>query len=440
MSSAEISRAVALYSPGWPPGRVANGIVSYVGALAESLKERGRVAYVIAPSIADGSYDPPDVNLSDLKPCMSIEWAERQISRIPMLNAAGLPLAAKLASGIADLLSRRSCSLLEVEESFGISWFVQRLIKIPVVVRLHGPWFLNGAALGVPLDATYERRNAAEKRAIANAEGITAPSRDVLEAVRRQHNLDLPLAAVIPNAAPVTAVNKRWSLAGSDRKTVLFIGRFDKHKGGDIVVDAFVRIARERPDARLVFVGPDRGVSDASGTKLSLERYIQTRVPPDVIPRIEVKGAMVAEDIEPLRRSSLVTVMASRYENFSLALLEALSLGCPTVASATGGNPEILRDGETGLLCAPAAPDSLARRTIELLNDPLRAAALGRAAAMDMSSRLSPQSIADQTWAFYEAVWARSSPTIRLRLPGSIVARLHPRAPRADSAFSVPRQ
>lgn len=439
MSGAKPGRAVALYSPGWPPGRVANGIVSYVGALAKSLKERGRAAYVIAASVAGDSSEPPDVNLSDLRPCPRVEWAERQISRIPPLNAAGLPLALHLASGVADLLARRPCGLLEVEESFGISWFVQRMVKIPIVVRLHGPWFLNGAALGVPLDAIYERRNAAEKRAIASAEGITAPSANVLEAVRQRHGLDLPFAAVIPNAAPVTPANRRWSLAGSDRKTVLFVGRFDRHKGGDIAIDAFVRIARACPDSRLVFVGPDRGVSDASGATLTIGRYIQTRVPPDVIPRIEVRGAMAAEDIEPLRRSSLVTVMASRYENFSLALLEALSLGCPTVASATGGNPEIVLDGRTGLLCEPDDPESLARTTIELLKHPLRAAELGRAAALDMSSRLSPQSIADRTWAFYEDVWARSSPTVRLRLPGSIVARLHSRAPRAGALFTVPR-
>ena len=119
------------------------------------------------------------------------------------------------------------------------------------------------------------------------------------------------------------------------------------------------------------------------------------------------RGPLSAVQIEPLRRSACVTIIASRYENFGLALVEALAFGCPTVASDTGGNPEILTDGKTGLLVRPDDPADLARAVIELFNDPARASAFGQAGAVDLAARLSPDRIASETCDYYQSVWDR---------------------------------
>ena len=66
-------------------------------------------------------------------------------------------------------------------------------------------------------------------------------------------------------------------------------------------------------------------------------------------------------------------------EGFGIALLEASASGKPVVAGRSGGMPDAVRDGETGLLVDPEDPASLARAIGALLDDPVRAAAMGAA-------------------------------------------------------------
>jgi glycosyltransferase involved in cell wall biosynthesis len=401
---------VGLYSPAWPPDLFANGIVSYVGNLALEFTAQDLPAWVVTPRVVGKSGQYRGIPTAILPPSTAHRWADRIMSIVPFLDRFRMPASfARIGIGLETAASRLSLELIEMEESFGIARYLQRISGIPVVIRLHGPWFLNGAALGVKIDMKYIRKKSAEGRAIAAADGVTAPSQDVLERVRREYNLELPHAVAIPNPAPVIPPERRWAAKDVAGEVVLFVGRFDRHKGGDIVIDAFERIARARPESRLVFVGPDRGLADPYGSTRSLAGYIEERLSPETRRRVEVKGQMSSEDIAGLRRSARVTILPSRYENCSMALLEALSLGCPTVASAAGGNPEILLDGKTGFLCKPCDSSSLAEKTLELLREPRRAEELGRAAASDMAERFSPRRIAELTWSYYESVLDRVS-------------------------------
>jgi len=111
-----------------------------------------------------------------------------------------------------------------------------------------------------------------------------------------------------------------------------------------------------------------------------------------------------------LRRQAYLTVVPSRYENFPLALAEALAFGCPTIAADAGGMPEILVRDRTGLLFRAGDAGDLARQIGELFNQPQRAAALAHEAAEDVARRLSPDLVARSTLAYYEEVLARRRP------------------------------
>ena len=157
-------------------------------------------------------------------------------------------------------IAERDIQLVEVEESFGMATWLQRALSIPVCVRLHGPWFLNGPAVGVPEDVAFRHRVSAEGRAIADAVALTSSSLDVLERTRAFYGLALEQAEVIhPPTTPVPAAD-RWRSEGCDPKQILFIGRFDRHKGGDLIIEAFGRVLHAVPDARLCFVGARPGV------------------------------------------------------------------------------------------------------------------------------------------------------------------------------------
>src|SRR5262249_5703059 len=147
--------------------------------------------------------------------------------------------------------------------------------SIPICVRLHGPWFLNGTVQGIREDREFRRRVVEEGQAIAAADAVTASSGDVLERTRAYYGLALEDAEVIhPPTAPVPP-GEQWRPEACDPAQVLFIGRFDRHKGGDLIIEAFGRVLREVPQAQLCFVGPDHGCRDASGRRWGLEEFLR---------------------------------------------------------------------------------------------------------------------------------------------------------------------
>ena len=146
------------------------------------------------------------------------------------------------------------------------------------------------------------------------------------------------------------------------------MGRFDLHKGGDLIIKAFAEVARRRPKARLRFVGPDRGVIDEAGQTVGIEAFIREHAP-EAADRIEYRGQLPSRDLAQQRREARLTVVCSRYETFGLTLTEAITFGCPTVATRSGAFPEIIQDGINGLFCAPENPLDLADKIVMLLDD-----------------------------------------------------------------------
>lgn len=85
------------------------------------------------------------------------------------------------------------------------------------------------------------------------------------------------------------------------------------------------------------------------------------------------------EDVPEILATSDVFVMPSLGEHFGRVLVEAMAMGKPVVATDAGGTPEIVLDGETGLLVPPGQPEPLAGAVLALLNDAARAGRLGTA-------------------------------------------------------------
>jgi glycosyltransferase involved in cell wall biosynthesis len=148
--------------------------------------------------------------------------------------------------------------ILEIEESFGTGNLVTKKTNVPVVTRLHGPWFLIGPILQAHNAWDFKLRVFNEGEAIRNSQGLTSPSLDVLNKVRQYYGLELSHAQVIPNPVPEVGYDMKWQYSISQKPFILFVGRFDSVKGGDLVLEAFRQIALQNSDLELLFVGPDR--------------------------------------------------------------------------------------------------------------------------------------------------------------------------------------
>jgi len=105
---------------------------------------------------------------------------------------------------------------------------------------------------------------------------------------------------------------------------------------------------------------------------------------------------------EAVRRASFAVLPSEWYENAPLSILEAFALGKPVVASRIGGIPELVQDGETGLLVEPGDVEGLRRAVSGLASDPARAAEMGRRARRFVEERLNPEDHYHRLMAAYE--------------------------------------
>jgi glycogen(starch) synthase len=183
-------------------------------------------------------------------------------------------------------------------------------------------------------------------------------------------------------------------LAGQgDGPRVVFVGRLARQKGVHVLVEAVSRL--RTPGARLALVGD-------GAERVRLEREAARL---GIADRVHVTGFVAHEQVPDYLAVADVLVLPSIYEELGTVLVEALHAGVPTVASRTGGIPEIVEDGVTGLLVEPGDPDALARAIDTVLSDPVLAAsmrehALRRAPDHDLAR------VGEQVHQLYERVTA----------------------------------
>ena len=406
--------SIAYLSPAWPAYAFYNGIATGIDTLAPALRARGHRVTIIANEVAEGMSDQSVYELSRMQPRSATQDVLIQIGyRLAPKRMHAYLTQDSILAAIKLARVEQGIQILEMEESFGWARFVCQNASIPVCIRLHGPWFLNGPAQGYPQDSTFRRRVLEEGQAIRGAYAVSAVSSDVLQRVREFYGLALPDAQVIPGTTPAVPVGERWQLKDAEPNTVLFVGRFDRHKGGDVIVEAFGHVLREIPDSQLWMVGADSGFVASDGRKWTIEEFIRNRLPGALeATRVRWFGFQTMPELTRLRRRAMVTVVCSRYETFSSATLEAMTMGCPTVAAKVGGIVEILQDQTTGLFHRSEDPVDLASKILTVLTDPVLAAQIGRRAAGDCEQRFHPHAIAPRFANYFDQVirrWAQTT-------------------------------
>jgi len=165
-------------------------------------------------------------------------------------------------------------------------------------------------------------------------------------------------------------------------------------KGQSDLLVAMREVLREAPDARVAFVGD--GVRRPLLERLARQLGIADRTH---FLGFRRDGAAI------LARSTL-SVSASHAEGISNAILEAMALRLPMVATAVGGSPELVRDGVSGFLVPPRSPAGLARRIVALLGEAALARRMGEAGRAVVEREFGVGQMRRRYEAVYEAVVA----------------------------------
>jgi glycosyltransferase involved in cell wall biosynthesis len=234
------------------------------------------------------------------------------------------------------------------------TWLAKRL-GVPLIVTLQGETVMDDTDI-------YERSftlRTSLRIALRRAHAVTSCSRFVLDDAEQRFGLPPGRGRVIPNGVDFEEGVPARPLVLPFKRFVFTVGRVVAKKGFDLMLDAFVNIARDNPEVGLVIGGSGRARDDLM--RRAAQAGLAGRVSfPGVLSRGEVAWAMGAAD---------VFVLPSRVEPFGIVVLEALRAGCPVVVSGRGGAVEIVRDGIDGLVVDPLLTDALSASVDRILTD-----------------------------------------------------------------------
>lgn len=169
-----------------------------------------------------------------------------------------------------------------------------------------------------------------------------------------------------------------------DQQVAFFAGYDFERKGGQVLLEAWPEVRRRLPEAQLKIASVDRA----------------RRVPDGV----EWVGSLSRPDLNARYRGASVFVLPSLFEPFGLVFAEAMGSGLPVVATRSCGVPEIVLDGETGLLVPTSDAGALAEALIALLGDPDRARRFGEAGRERILSHFTWDRVAARVAAHLESV------------------------------------
>ena len=162
-------------------------------------------------------------------------------------------------------------------------------------------------------------------------------------------------------------------------------------KGYEVMLCALPRIVQAYPQAHYLIVGTGDADYEARLKVMVKESGLEHRV----------HFAGFQESVDPCLAAMDLYVHPALMEGFGIAVLEAMAMGKPVVTTTTGGLPEVVQEGETGLLVPPGDADALAKAVIALAQDPARCRQLGEAGRARVATQFTVEAMMNNLMAAY---------------------------------------
>jgi len=252
------------------------------------------------------------------------------------------------------------------------AWIAARALRVPLVVTLQGE-------LTMDTDQVYQRSSMLRRllrHLLRTADAVTACSRQTLDEAEAAMGVRTgERGSVVFNGVDLEELDVRTHGSVSDRY-ILAIGRHVPEKGFDVLIRAFALL--DRDDVRLVIAGdgPER------------ERLEKLAADVGLAGRVELPGRACRPRTVELFQGCELFVLPSRHEPFGIVNVEAMASAKAVIATSVGGVPEIVHNGENGLLVPPDDLAALAEAITMLLDDDTlrhRLGETGREAARSFS-------------------------------------------------------
>lgn len=399
--SDNVRMRIALLSHQWPGARM-GGIGSCVRQTAIALARAGHDVHVFTLTLpADvRAALPPDVCIHETPDIA--ESVATNVIPAPLAAAIGaggegiyrLAIGWRLAGALLEVHSQRPFDVVEAPEveALGLPLRLQPEFDVPVVTHLHCCTAIAREANGGPLDEEGRLTAALEFAAIHLADAVCAPT-EAVAVLTRELVPTMPSPRIIPH--PFAGASSSFN-APPPTGPVLFVGRLERLKGVESLIEALNQFLPPRPEAMFRFIGPD---TNTAGGR-SMRQFLQSRLDPSIRNRVEFCGELSPAEISASWARASFGVMPSLRDNFSMACCEAMAAGRTIVVALGTGSVELI--GDAGIVADRGSVASLSRAMADLWDDRDRLLRLSQAAFERIRTFCSPDRVAAQRISFYE--------------------------------------
>jgi len=393
---------IALLSFEYPDETGFGGIGTYTWYQARALVKLGQEVHVLA-----GATDPTQLRMEEHDGVKVYRFRNHGVSRhvVQLLNnrklwwtSNRLENAWNMYQTWKTLDREHHYDVLEMPECGADGALINHVTSARTFIKLHSP-----SRLIMPY---YDVRKAditlcswMEQFGMWGAQTITSCSKFLAEEARRKLGIQRPIQ-VIPNGIDLILfdeaerINVRQKFGLSPHRPIIFFsGRMEPRKGIHLCKDIAASVL-ERHEVDFVFAGQDvfNYMSD------TLLPYLKTR---KLKGAVHYLGKLDLTEVRSFLTQADIFLIPSLWENCPYSCLEAMASGCAIVSSNQGGLPELIQDGENGLLAANEHADSYIVNLQRLLEDqPLRER-LGKVARKTIEDRYTDLHVARQSLAYY---------------------------------------
>lgn len=396
---------VCLLTQEYPPRRL-NGIARYVNALATGLATPGHIVRVLTESDGEDTVDFEDrvwVHRIAVKP----HPQDGPLPGGPVMPQALWNRSATMLDELKRIHATRPVDLVQAPnwDSEGAAIIADG--EFPVVVGLYTPMAtvrrldptLNAGQ--ADLDDIIATERWCYQRAphlLANGPTVVSEIEDAY-GVRlnpeRQASVSLGLPDLTEGVVPLRS--------RPDGVEMLFLGRLERRKGIDTLLDAIPAVLEKVPDVHFVVVGRDDLPADPDGT--TYRQRFEASVSPEILQRVRFTGNVSDEERLARYAACDVFVAPSRFESFGLILVEAMMFAKPVVAGDISAMAAIVGpDGsgeEAGRVVDPDDPVALSTAIVELASSPELRRQLGSNGRRRFEDRYSAERMVAETEAAY---------------------------------------
>lgn len=386
---------ICLISREFPPDTAFGGIGTFSLDTALMLREHGHRVTVLSQSLGDThAFEHKGIEVHKLK----VPPPLGSYSRLP---AFILGFNFVVLRELLRLHRRQPFDLVDAPDHLAEGLFACLFTRLPVVTRLHTPF-----ALIVDLGLNNYKKNLAyrliwlmEKIALSRSRVMYAPCMDLVKRCNTLFSLKPVPARIFGYPLDLSLFSPAAAQTLDGPMRILFLGRLEQRKGIEVIVDALPKVLERYPAVSLTLVGRDTPNINgyASARQFMEESFARS----GCLDRVAFRDYVPLEQLPAFFHSHDIVWVPSLYDNYPIICLEAMACGKAVVVSDSGGLPEMVKDGETGLVFRSGDANALAARTLELCASAEFRYSLGRHARESAVSECSTDTIYARTMELY---------------------------------------